>query len=50
MRASAVAMNVTQPALTKALKQLGWKPDVTFEGLVHMMMDADLARLKHQLR
>jgi GDPmannose 4,6-dehydratase len=35
---------------TKALKHLGWKPDVTFEGLVHMMMDADLARLKHQLR
>jgi GDPmannose 4,6-dehydratase len=29
----------------KALKQLGWKPDVTFPQLVKMMVDADMARL-----
>jgi GDPmannose 4,6-dehydratase len=30
----------------KARKKLGWKPEVTFEGLINMMMDADLERLK----
>jgi GDPmannose 4,6-dehydratase len=30
---------------TKARTELGWKPDVTFEQLVEMMVDADLARL-----
>ena len=29
----------------KALRQLGWKPDVTFPRLVKMMVDADLERL-----
>lgn len=27
---------------TKAKKELGWEPEVTFEGLVHMMVEADL--------
>ncbi len=31
---------------TKATKVLGWKPSVDFKGLVQMMVDADLARLK----
>jgi GDPmannose 4,6-dehydratase len=31
---------------TKARKQLGWEPTVDFEGLIKMMVDADLARLK----
>jgi len=35
---------------TKANKKLGWKPDVNFQGLINMMVDADLARIKHQLR
>jgi GDPmannose 4,6-dehydratase len=30
----------------KALRELGWKPTVTFEQLVHMMVDADLERLR----
>ena len=30
----------------KAKKELGWEPSVDFKGLVHMMVDADLARLK----
>ena len=30
---------------SKARKTLGWKPDVDFRGLVHMMVDADLERL-----
>jgi GDPmannose 4,6-dehydratase len=31
---------------TKANKQLGWTPKVTFQGLVNMMVDADLERWK----
>ncbi|MEO0769958.1 MAG: GDP-mannose 4,6-dehydratase, partial [Cyanobacteria bacterium J06649_4] len=27
---------------TKAKKVLGWKPEVSFEGLVKLMVDADL--------
>jgi GDPmannose 4,6-dehydratase len=30
---------------SKARKELGWKPEVSFEGLVKMMVDEDLARL-----
>ncbi len=30
---------------SKARRMLGWKPEVDFEGLVRMMVDADLARL-----
>ena len=30
----------------KAKTRLGWKPDVSFEQLVQMMVDADLARLR----
>ena len=30
----------------KAKKQLGWEPSVDFKGLVHMMVDADIQRLK----
>jgi GDPmannose 4,6-dehydratase len=29
----------------KAREELGWKPKVTFQELVAMMVDADLARL-----
>lgn len=31
---------------TKAKSKLGWNPDVTFEGLVRMMVDADMERIK----
>ncbi len=31
---------------SKAAKKLGWKPETTFEQLVNMMVDADLARYK----
>ena len=31
---------------SKARTKLGWQPSVDFKGLVHMMVDADLARLK----
>jgi GDPmannose 4,6-dehydratase len=30
---------------SKAHARLGWEPSVSFEELVHMMVDADLARL-----
>ena len=31
---------------SRAQKELGWKPEVDFEGLVKMMVDADLERLR----
>ncbi len=31
---------------SKAIKKLGWKPEVSFEGLVRMMVDADMERVK----
>lgn len=31
---------------SKAIKKLGWKPEVSFEGLVRMMVDTDLERVK----
>jgi GDPmannose 4,6-dehydratase len=33
---------------TKAREQLGWKPEVGFEELVRIMVDADLAALRSQ--
>lgn len=35
---------------TKARTKLGWKPKVTFEGLVHMMVDADLEQVRSGAR
>ena len=35
---------------TKARKQLNWEPSVTFEELVHLMVDADIKALDQQLR
>ena len=43
VRPAEVDLLIGSPA--KALKQLGWKPDVTFPQLVKMMVDADMARL-----
>ena len=34
---------------TKAMKKLGWKPEVTFEGLIKMMVDSDMAKVKRSL-
>jgi GDPmannose 4,6-dehydratase len=33
---------------SKARQELGWEPKVSFEGLVKMMVDEDLARLKRE--
>jgi GDPmannose 4,6-dehydratase len=33
---------------SKAKSRLGWEPQVTFEELIHMMVDADLARVQAQ--
>ncbi|MCP4217913.1 MAG: GDP-mannose 4,6-dehydratase [bacterium] len=33
---------------SKAQNKLGWKPEVTFEGLVKMMVDADMKMLKKE--
>jgi GDPmannose 4,6-dehydratase len=35
---------------TKARERLGWSPSVDFEGLVQMMVDADIARLSGAVR
>ena len=31
---------------TKARRQLGWEPEVSFEELIHMMVDHDLEELR----
>jgi GDPmannose 4,6-dehydratase len=35
---------------SKAKRVLGWEPTVSFEGLIRMMVDADLQALKHGIR
>jgi GDPmannose 4,6-dehydratase len=32
---------------SKARRQLGWEPKITFKDLVHLMVDADIRALKH---
>jgi GDPmannose 4,6-dehydratase len=44
VRPAEVDLLIGSPA--KATRQLGWKPDVSFEALVEMMVRADLDRLK----
>lgn len=34
---------------TKAMTHLGWRPRVTFQGLVHRMVQADLLRVQNQV-
>ena len=46
MRPAEVDLLVSDPS--KAQSKLGWKPDVTFKGLVEMMVDADLELLKNE--
>jgi GDPmannose 4,6-dehydratase len=43
-RPAEVDLLVSNPA--KARTRLGWAPEVSFEGLIEMMVDADLAHLK----
>lgn len=35
---------------SKAQQKLGWAPEVDFESLVHLMVDADLKRVQQELR
>jgi GDPmannose 4,6-dehydratase len=44
LRPAEVDTLIGDPAKAKA--RLGWKPQVSFQGLVRMMVDADVARLK----
>ena len=46
MRPAEVDLLVSDP--TKARETLDWEPRVSFEDLVHMMVDADLALLKDE--
>lgn len=39
-------VNILKGDCSKAKKKLGWKPTIKFEGLVKLMVDADLKRLK----
>lgn len=43
MRPAEVDLLVGSPE--KAEKQLGWKPEVSFEQMIHMMVDSDIERL-----
>ncbi len=42
-------VNTLRGDAAKARKQLGWEPEVDFPGLVHMMVDADLARVRREI-
>lgn len=46
MRPAEVDLLVSDPS--KARAKLGWEPDVTFKGLIEMMVDADLKLLKEE--
>jgi len=46
MRPAEVDLLVSDPS--KAREKLGWKPDITFKGLIEMMVDADLELLKSE--
>ncbi|MCB9134727.1 MAG: GDP-mannose 4,6-dehydratase [Anaerolineales bacterium] len=46
-RPAEVDLLVADPS--NAHEHLGWKPSVDFEGLIKMMVDADLKTLQHQL-
>jgi len=39
-------LHTLQGKSDKAFEKLGWKPEVKFEELVKMMVDADMERLK----
>jgi GDPmannose 4,6-dehydratase len=41
-------VDLLQADPTKIRETLGWEPEVNFEQLVHMMVDADLAQLRSQ--
>jgi GDPmannose 4,6-dehydratase len=43
IRPAEVDLLIGDPA--KAKKQLGWKPKVSFEEMISMMVDSDIARL-----
>ena len=40
----------TSDDASKAKKQLGWEPMVTFQQLVNIMVDADLADVERKIR
>jgi GDPmannose 4,6-dehydratase len=46
LRPAEVDLLIGNPAKAKA--ELGWEPEVDFRGLVHMMVDADIERLRIQ--
>lgn len=48
MRPAEVDLLIGDPA--RAKQELGWEPEVSFAELVHMMVDADLARVEAQRR
>lgn len=48
MRPAEVDLLISNPA--KARARLGWQPEVSFRLLIEMMVDADMALLRHQQR
>jgi GDPmannose 4,6-dehydratase len=48
VRPAEVDLLVGDPS--KAKRQLGWKPEVSFKELIHTMVDADLERIKKAMR
>jgi GDPmannose 4,6-dehydratase len=46
LRPAEVDLLIGDPS--KAHKQLGWKPRVSFEQMIQMMVDSDIERLSNQ--
>jgi GDPmannose 4,6-dehydratase len=46
-RPAEVDLLVAEPS--KANGQLGWRPRVSFEELIHLMVDADMKRLAREM-
>jgi GDPmannose 4,6-dehydratase len=42
-------VNTLRGDWTKAREQMGWKPEVTFQQLVAMMVEADMKRVRHEI-
>ncbi len=43
-------VHLLQGDSSKARRQLGWKPEVDFSGLIEMMVDADIERVEKQIK
>ena len=49
LRFSSCRVDILLGDSSKAREKLGWKPEVSFEEMIHMMVDEDLKRVKAEI-